>query len=379
MLIDKRTALREIAPYAKPSNAIGLTLFLIDYTVYWTAIVGVLFLPDLWMKFLAATVAGFKMGGLKTLGHDAAHGALVANRKLNWLLGVLVYMPCLYNYRMWVYDHHIGHHPRTNGPHKDTYTPFTKAEYDAMPAWRRAMERLYRSPALIGLSFYYLIERWWDMKVFPRAHMPERYRRAAWPHFAFLMCFATVYIGTLIAAPAYTNLTSVQAVLLGFVWPFLVFMWNTGFALYLQHTHPRILWLRGADEDNAPYYDRSELMSVHWVFPGWFGTMIHDVMDHPVHHLHPRVPVYKLRAAQAHLNELLGEYAIVEKFTWSTLFDTMRRCKLYDFENHRWLDFDGNPTTESAPLIGELQTRELMASSRHAPLLLPDAQVPEAA
>ena len=24
---------------------------------------------------------------------------------------------------------------------------------------------------------------------------------------------------------------------------------------------------------------------------------------------------------------------------------TLKTCRLYDFENHRWLDFDGKPTT----------------------------------
>jgi omega-6 fatty acid desaturase (delta-12 desaturase) len=25
--------------------------------------------------------------------------------------------------------------------------------------------------------------------------------------------------------------------------------------------------------------------------------------------------------------------------------DIVRRCKLFDYENHRWTDFDGTPTT----------------------------------
>ena len=41
-----------------------------------------------------------------------------------------------------------------------------KAEFDALPAWRRALERFYRSP--LGLGPYYLKERWWRDKLFPR-------------------------------------------------------------------------------------------------------------------------------------------------------------------------------------------------------------------
>jgi omega-6 fatty acid desaturase (delta-12 desaturase) len=360
MLISQREALRQIAPYVRSSTAVGLAFFLYDFGLYWAGIAGVLLLPELWMKVLAATVAGFKLSALKTLGHDAAHGCLVRGKRLNWLLGVIVYAPCLYNYRMWVYDHHVGHHPHTNGPIKDTYTPFTKAEYDAMPAWRRWLERVYRGPAVIGWALYYLVERWWDMKLFPRGRMPAAHRKAAWPHFWFLLAYCALFFGALAAAPLYSTTGSLLAIVLGAIYPFVVFMAVTGWGLYLQHTHPDIAWLRGTDEDNKVFYDRGELLAVHWKMPGWFGRLTHDVMDHPVHHLHPRIPCYRLKAAQAKLNELLGEHAVVQKFTLRSFLDTLRRCKLYDFDNHRWLDFDGRPTTGTARMFS-VTARELLA------------------
>lgn len=360
MLISQREALRQIAPYVRSSTAIGLAFFVYDFGLYWAGIAGVLLLPELWMKVLAATVAGFKLSALKTLGHDAAHGCLVRAKRLNWLLGVIVYAPCLYNYRMWVYDHHVGHHPHTNGPIKDTYTPFTKAEYDAMPKWRQLLERVYRGPTVIGWALYYLVERWWDMKLFPRSRMPAAHRRAAWPHFWFLLAYASLFLGALAAAPLYSGMGSLQALALGAVYPFVVFMAVTGWGLYLQHTHPDIAWLRGTDAENKVFYDRGELLSVHWQMPGWFGRLTHDVMDHPVHHLHPRIPCYRLKAAQAQLNLLLGEHAVVEKFTLRSFLDTLRRCKLYDFDQHRWLDFDGRPTTGTARMFS-VTARELLA------------------
>lgn len=370
--------MREIAPHVAPSTAIGLAFFFYDFGLYWAGIAGVLFLPQWWMKLLAATVAGMKLSSLTTLGHDAAHGCLVRGKLLNRWLGVLVYMPALYNYRMWVYDHHIGHHPHTNGPLKDTYKPFSKAEFDALPRWRQWMERLYRSPSVVGGSLYYLIERWWDMKLFPREHMPEVHRKAAWPHFWFLMAYACVFVATLTAAPLYSNLGSVEAVLLGAVYPFLVFMALTGWALCLQHTHPDIAWLRGSDAQNKMFYDRGELLAVHWVMPRWFGRLSHDVMDHPVHHLHPRVPCYRLRQAQARLNALLGEHAVVERFTVRSFLDALRRCKLYDFENNRWLDFDGTPTTGTTRMF-RVTAKELRAPNSEIESVPGEAELLEAA
>lgn len=371
MLIGQREALRAIAPYAKSSTAAGLGFFFYDFGLYWAGVAGALFLPELWMQVVAATVAGLKLVSLKTLGHDAAHNCLVKGKRLNWLLGVIVYAPCLYNYRMWVYDHHVGHHPHTNGPIKDTYTPFTKAEYDALPKWRQWMERLYRGPNVLGWALYYLVERWWDMKLFPRSHMPAQHRKAAWPHFYFLLAYATAFLGALAAAPLYTSMSALEALLLVAVYPFVVFMAFTGWGLYLQHTHPDVAWLRGTDEDNKVFYDRGELLSVHWVMPRWFGKLTHDVMDHPVHHLNPRVPCYRLRVAQAKLNELLGEHALVEKFTLRAFLDTHRKCKLYDFENHRWLDFDGKPTTGTTRMF-RLTAKELLPTPQRKEALRPE-------
>lgn len=240
------------------------------------------------------------------------------------------------------------------------------------------MERLYRGPNIIGWSLYYLIERWWDMKLFPRSHMPEVHRKAAWPHFWFLLGYAIVFVGALAAAPLYTNMSSAQAVLLGAVYPFMVFMALTGWALCLQHTHPDVAWLRGSNAQNKMFYDRGELLAVHWIMPRWFGRLSHDVMDHPVHHLHPRVPCYRLRRAQARLDELLGEHALVEKFTLRSFLDALRRCKLYDFENHRWLDFEGRPTTGTTRMF-RTTVKELRALQRRNEALMPDDGILEAA
>src|SRR5256885_1388604 len=246
---------------------------------------------------------------------------------------------------------------------------------DLMPQWRQWLERLYRGPNVIGWSLYYLVERWWDMKLFPRDHMPELHRKAAWPHFWFLLAYAAVFLGTLTAAPLFTTMSSTQAIVLGAVYPVLVFMAFTGWGLYLQHTHPDATWLRGSNEENKAFYERGELLAVHWVMPRWFGRLTHDVMDHPVHHLHPRIPCYRLRVAQARLNQLLGEHALVEKYTLRSFLDTLRRCKLYDFENHRWLDFDGRPTTGTTRMF-RVTAKELLggkretAGSRVDPLLL---------
>ena len=54
------------------------------------------------------------------------------------------------------------------------------------------------------------------------------------------------YCALLFAAPYYAvNLTSASAILLGFALPFMVFEIHDGFALYVQHTDPRIRLVQG--------------------------------------------------------------------------------------------------------------------------------------
>jgi hypothetical protein len=39
-----------------------------------------------------------------------------------------------------------------------------------------------------------------------------------------------------------------------------------------------------------------------------------------------------------------------ERSTSRGFLNTLRDCRLYDCENHRWLDFDGTPTSEVHPM-----------------------------
>src|SRR4029450_3024081 len=90
---------------------------------------------------------------------------------------------------------------------------------------------------------------------------------------------------------------------------------------------------------------RTELISVDLTTPRLMAWFFHDIFAHPVHHLYPKIPCYRLRAAQDRLNKLLGPAAVVRTFGIKWWLDTTRRCMLYDWDKHQWLDFDGVPST----------------------------------
>jgi omega-6 fatty acid desaturase (delta-12 desaturase) len=90
-------------------------------------------------------------------------------------------------------------------------------------------------------------------------------------------------------------------------------------------------------------------VSVHLETPPWFGYALMNILDHPVHHLVPKIPCYRLRAAQADLNRLLGGEAVRARFGLRWYIDTMKKCKLYDFDARRWVPF-GAATSAAIPV-----------------------------
>ncbi len=339
---DLQRALRE---FTEPSLLWGTTLAVADLAQYAAAIAGVLWLDPIWAKLACSIFAGLKIANLATLGHDAAHGSLTPNVALNRILGIIVFMPGLTNWALWIYEHHKRHHPYTNGGLVDTYTPLSKPEYDALPRWRQAVKRLHRNPLGLGFGIYYIVERWWEVKLLPRAGVPAKFRASAWRHFALLMVYLAGFTSLLAAAPLYSATSSVTAIILGLAVPFYVWMELMSASLYFQHTDPAIPWIKSeADRRRIPV----EALTLHLSFPSWFSRYMHHVYDHAAHHVQPAIPSYRLHDAQLLLIRL-SPHHVTRRFTLRLFWDTLRRCKLYDYEGHRWLDFDGRPTGE--PLL----------------------------
>jgi omega-6 fatty acid desaturase (delta-12 desaturase) len=117
-----------------------------------------------------------------------------------------------------------------------------------------------------------------------------------------------------------------------------------GFATFQHHTHPKVLWY--ADADEWGFYQSQVQGTVHVVFPRWIEVLLHNIMEHTAHHVDTKVPLYNLTGAQRQLEDTFGDEVITEPFSLAGLRRTFASCCLYDFESHRWLDFDGRPTTE---------------------------------
>ena len=320
--------------------------FLLDWLVMGTAIATLLVAESLWIKVFASLVAALWIARLFVIGHDACHGSYTPNKTLNQWIGRIAFLPSLTPYSLWEVGHNLAHHGFTNLKGRDyVWTPYSPNEFAKLSRMRRALEHVYRSG--VGQGVYYMIEMWWKKLFFPgRKHVTTR-RTSHVVDSSLVAIFGALWIGGLTLWGARTGISIVSLLIFGFAVPF--FVWNClmGFVVYVQHTHPRVAWYERRDQwsANAGY----ATTTVHIKLKRPFDCLIHYILEHGAHHVNMGIPLYRLKDAQARLTATLDERLNSEAFTWRYYWNTVRRCKLYDFAQHYWTDFDGHVTSE--PLV----------------------------
>ena len=329
-----------LAPYMKRSKPRALGIFVLDITIYIAAIVGTIYFEGLLLKLLCSVVAGTMISALFVVGHDAAHGAFTESQTLNGLIGRIVFAPSLHNFSLWQEIHNKLHHSSPNLKGINSWSPLSIDEYRKLPGWRRLLEMLYRSP--LGFGPYYLIERWWKNKFYPRSGEINFSRK--WRDFIFLVAFIALFSLFLIIGGIYsTSSSAVSALFWGLLVPFIIWNYSMGWTVYIQHTHPDIPWFDDESERNE--YFETERDVPHIRFPRIFGWVFHDINEHTVHHIAPKIPCYRVYEAQKALLESSKFETLSESFSVLKMFDTLSRCKLYDYRKRQWQDFAGNVTS----------------------------------
>ena len=296
---------------------------------------------SLWAKLLGSAIVTMAIVRLFLVGHDACHGSFFSSARFNAIAGRIAFLPSLTAYSLWEMGHNTAHHGFNNLKGRDqVWAPYSKAEFDALPPVRRSLERLYRSG--LGWGAYYLVEMWWKKLFFAtqqgnrlhpsqvHARQPARHGRSP-----------SAWIALVAYAANVTGQSFLLLVTLAVIVPFLLWNGVIGFVVFLHHTNPQIAWFPNRQEWQR---NRAYLTSTACVrFPFGLDRLMHNIMEHNAHHLNPGIPMFTLRAAQQVLRDKfpdLCDYAINRR----TYMDIVRRCKLYDFANHQWLDFDGSVT-----------------------------------
>lgn len=336
---------RQLKVFHQRSLRAAVVHLVVRLLVYGAAFVGALTLPSPGLRLVAGLVAGVFSGSLFMIGHDACHGSYTSRHELNQVLGRIAFLPSYHTYSLWDLSHNRIHHVHTNLKGKDfVWTPLTLAEFDALPRLHRLLHRCFRTP--LGLALYYPLEIWAPRLVFPRRKYLDRPRRIYTADRLLVLAFFAVQL-LAIATVEGTRHAGWSAcahdTVFALVIPWLVFNWMIGFVIYFNHTHPAVPWFDKPSEwSSEPSAIRG---TVRLTFPRWTRIFASNIMDHVAHHVDPRVPLARLNEAQQHIEEVLPGQIVVQAWSVRELRRILHRCKLYDYEAHRWTDFHGTPTT----------------------------------
>jgi omega-6 fatty acid desaturase (delta-12 desaturase) len=251
----------------------------------------------------------------------------------------------------WNNHHNHNHHAYTNLVSPDSavrwdssWVPYSPQQFRRLPWWHRLLYRLYRSP--LGTLPYTLIEvtlRDGLLKNWSREKRPP-WRRIV-VDYVVLATFTTVYVSAIVLVgewlapqrPAWIQLV------IGWAMPFLASQFALGIATYFHHTNPEIPWFD--DQERWSYFEGNVAGTTHthFIHP-IMDSGVHHIQTHTAHHAWQAIPFYRLEDAQARLEARYG--GTVRDYIMSPrkFHDIAHRCKLFDFERGRWVDFDGKPT-----------------------------------
>jgi acyl-lipid omega-6 desaturase (Delta-12 desaturase) len=327
-----------LLPLSQRVVAYPLLLLAMDYTLLAACLAGAMLAPWALLQVLCGVLAGLVIGRIFIIGHDACHQSLTPHRGLNRWLGRIAFACSLTPYSLWEVGHNVVHHGFTNLKGVDfVWEPLTAQEYAALSPSRQRLYRLYRSGW--GVGAYYLIEVWWRRMFFPNAaNRPAWRAEYLWDNLLAL-AYGLAWVGVAVWAAMSSAQSVLWVLLVAVLLPFAVWCSLIGFVVYVHHTHHDVQWHqeRSAWSKAQPFVSTT----VHLSFPLGLGAALHHIMEHTAHHVDMSIPLYRLRQAQAKLEEMLPGRIVIQRFSWDWFWQTVRECKLYDFERATWTDFSG--------------------------------------
>jgi omega-6 fatty acid desaturase (delta-12 desaturase) len=234
---------------------------------------------------LAVPAAGLYVR-LFIIQHDCGHGSYFASRRANEWIGACLGLLTLFPFGYWKKTHAVHHATSGNLDRRELgdIRTLTVTEYRERSAWSRFLYRCYRSmPVLLGLgpTYQFLIKHRLPIG------LPLSWRKE----------WASVLLNDLmlvIASGACVSLLNLRTLLLVQV-PVLAIAGALGVWLfYVQHTFRSAYWSR---RNSWNYSQAAVAGSSHYDLPRILHWFTGNIGYHHIHHLAPRIPNYRLRAA----------------------------------------------------------------------------------
>lgn len=314
----------------------GLGYFARDVAL-WLAIVAGLILIDNPIATIALWVASaLVISGLFIVGHDAAHEALFTSKRLNSLIGHLAMLPSWHVYEGWVLGHNRLHHGYTVRQGFDfVWHPYTVEQWGAMSSLKKLRHRLEWS--WIGPGAYYLREVWLHKMMVgkPPGRWVKAIRRDRWIITAWVVV-TSVVLGVVGSVHYGSVLGAVWMITKVSIVPFLCFNFVIGSFVHVHHVSPEIRWWK--KREWTKFRGQMEGTTVLRA-PKGMNFFIHWIMVHVPHHVDMRIPMYHLELATDAIEAAFPGTVHDEKLRFRDFMANTKACKLYDFDEGRWLTY----------------------------------------
>jgi len=314
-----------LAPYKGPELArsvwqlvSGAMLFAATWAaMYFSLAVGY------WLTLLLAVPASFFLIRLFIIQHDCGHGSFFRSTRAADIVGSVLGVFTLTPYHYWKKTHALHHATSGNLEHRGfgDIDTLTVDEYLARSRWERFKYRVYRHPAVlfgVGAIVHFFV-RHRIPTIVPRSWTRER-RSILWTDVG--LAGFVVLMGLLVGFGPFAMVQLPVALLstvIG-VWLF-----------YVQHQFEPTYW----EHDERWAYDAAALQgSSYYRLPKLLQWATGNIGLHHVHHLHPRIPNYRLQ-------RVMDEHPELRAVPTLTLIGSLRcvGLTLWDERNRRLVPF----------------------------------------
>lgn len=322
---SSRDWVRVLSAYREPSELrsfFELVSTVVPFVLLWVAAWWALALSP-WLALAISALNGGFLVRLFAIQHDCGHNAFFGRRTANdWtgrVLGVLTLTP----YAVWRHSHTIHHSTSGNLDRRgigEVYT-MTVREYEAQSTFSKLKYRLYRHPLVM-------------FGIFPAAlflvhnRVPVGFMRSGWRLWASAMGTNLSLALSLGAAVWALGAIPVAIVYL----PTVIVAATIGMWLfYIQHQFEETSWDEEADWQ---MHDAALHGSSHYDLPLVLRWLTANIGIHHIHHLHSRIPFYRLPA-------VLRDHPDLANVTRIRLLDSLSclKLRLWDEKRRRLVSF----------------------------------------
>ena len=276
-----------------------------------------------WLTVLLLPITALLFVRTFIIMHDCSHGSFTSSKRANEVIGFITGVLTLTPFAQWRRDHALHH--ASSGDldrrgHGDINT-LTVDEYRALGRWERFKYRFYRNAfVMLVLGPLYLMIHYRR----PAPSETKRAAKGASVHSTNLVILVIVAALTWVVGWRSMVLVYLPVVYLASaigIWLF-----------YVQHQHDHAHWDHHEEWD---YVTAAMHGSSFYRLPRVFEWFTGSIGRHHVHHVDPRIPNYRLKAA----HEAVPEFRDAPVLTfWKSLRTTS--LKLWDPQQRKLVGFD---------------------------------------